>query len=178
MRHRIHGAIWLRIAHLKSRFAWFWDFSVFAILSIVFRLVSIVFWHLLNISAIFWGHQKDAQRKTMQYGCGISSRSALGTRWVRKTMPRIAYCPELIAIGGLGHPGKLFSLIFICFHRFHEDLWLSGARRLASLWQAVAACGGLWPGSPTPLRWCNNARCILQYSYIAICRMGDCKVLQ
>ena len=142
MRHWIRGAILLRIAYLKSHFSWFWGFSVFDILLIVFRLVSIVFWYLFNVSAIFWGHQKDARRKTMQYGCGISSRSALGTRFVTKTMPRIAYCPELIAIGGLGHPGKLFSLIFIGFHWFQEDLKLSGARRLASLWRPVGPCGG------------------------------------
>ena len=28
IRYRICGAIWLRIAYVKSRFAWFWDFSV------------------------------------------------------------------------------------------------------------------------------------------------------
>ena len=37
-------------------------------------------------------------------------------RYVTKTIPRIAYCFELIAIGCLGHPGELFSLIFIGFH--------------------------------------------------------------
>ena len=99
-----------------------------------FRLVSFVFWHLFNASAIFRGHQKDAQRKIMQYGCGISSRSVVGTRLVTKTMPRIAYCPELVAIGGLGHPGKLFSLIFIDFSRIWGHLGPEG-------WPA---CGGLW----------------------------------
>ena len=138
-------------------------FQCFCISFIVFRLVSIVFWHLFNISAIFWGHQKDAQRKTMQYGCGISSRSALGTRWVTKTMPRIAYCPELIAIGGLGHPGKLFSLIFIGSHWFQQDLMLSGPRRLAGLWRAVAACGNLWQDYPTPFRMLQSVSCTLQY---------------
>ena len=39
-----------------------------------------------------------------------------GTRYVTKTIPRIAYCFELIAIGCLGHPGQLFSLILISFH--------------------------------------------------------------
>ena len=69
----------------------------------------------------------------MQYGCGISSRSALGTRWVTKTVRRIAYCPELIAIGGLGHPGKLFSLISGGF----EAIWGQKVSR------PVATCGNL-----------------------------------
>ena len=163
MRHWIRGAIWLRIAYLRRKFAWFWDFSVFYILLIVFGLVSIVFWYLFNVSAIFWGHQKDAQRKTMQYGFGISCRSALGIRWVTKTMPRIAYCPELIASGGLGHPGKLFSLVFIGFHWFQGDLRLSGARKLAGLWRPVAACWPLWQICPTPFRMLQSVSCTLQY---------------
>ena len=109
---------WLRIAYLKSKCVWFWDCSVFDILLIVLRMVSIVFRHLFNSSAISWGHQKDAQRKTMQYGGGIWSRSAEGTWLVIKTMSHIAYCLEPIAIGGQGCPGKLFSLISIGFHWF------------------------------------------------------------
>ena len=35
IQHWIRGTIWLRIAYLKSRIAWFWDFSVFGILSMV-----------------------------------------------------------------------------------------------------------------------------------------------
>ena len=95
-----------------------------------FRMVSIVFRHLFHSSAISWGHQKDAQRKTMQYGGGIWSRSAEGTWLVIKTMSHIAYCLEPIAIGGQGCPGKLFSLIFIGFHWFQDDLRLSWARKL------------------------------------------------
>ena len=39
-----------------------------------------------------------------------------GTQLMTKTMPRSAYCSELIAIGGQGCPGKLFLLISIGFH--------------------------------------------------------------
>ena len=47
------------------------------------------------------------------------SGSAVGTRLVTKTMPLIAYCLELTAIGRQGCPGKLFSFIFIDFISFH-----------------------------------------------------------
>ena len=148
------GLIWYAALDLQHNLAadcisqkhlsWFWDFSVFDILLIVFRFVIIVFWHLFDVSSIAWGQQKDAQRKTMQYGCGISSRSALGTRWVTKTMPRIAYCPELIAIGSLGHPGKLFSLISIDFHGF-SWVFIGFSRIWGYLGpEGWPACGPLW----------------------------------
>ena len=124
----------------QKSFSWFGDFSVLEILLIVLGLVSIVFWYLFNVSAIFWGHQKDAQRKTVQYGCGISSWSALGTRWGTKTMPRIAYCPELIAIGGRGHSGKLFSLIFHWFSLISGGFEAIWGQKVG---HPVATCGGL-----------------------------------
>ena len=56
-----------------------------------------------------------------------------------------------------------FPLIFIGSHWSQQDLRPSGARGLAGLWRALAACGSLWQDYPSPLRWCNKARCILQY---------------
>ncbi len=108
----------------------------------------------LYVSVLFSGHQKDVQRKTIQSGGGISSRSAVKTRLVTKTMPRIAHCWELIATGGQGCPGKLVSLIFIGFQWFQEDLRLSGP-------ESWATCGGLWQISAAPLRW-YKVGCLLQ----------------
>ena len=80
----------------------------------------------------------------MLYGGGISSRFAEGTRLVTKTMPRISYCLEPIAIEGQGCPGKLFSLIFIGFHWFPLISGGFEATWGQKVGQPVAGCGGLW----------------------------------
>ena len=109
-----------------------------------FWFIGIAFWHTFQVSIMFSSSPKGAQRKTFQYGSRISSRSAVGTRLVTKTMPIIAYCLVHIATGGQGQPAKLFSLICIGFHWFQTDLRPSWARGLAGLGRPVAACGGLW----------------------------------
>ena len=50
----------------------------------------------------------------------------MGTLLVTKTMPHVAYFLELIAIGGQGHPGKMFPFAFIDFHGIQMDLRPSG----------------------------------------------------
>ena len=106
-----------------------------------FSFIAITFWHQMQVSVMFWSSQKDAQRKTMQYGGGVSSRSAVGTRLVTKTMPCIAIGSQGCPYWGPGVSRELFSLIFALFSlisRLFEAIW--GWR----LEQPGAPCGGLW----------------------------------
>ena len=77
----------------------------------------------------------------MQYGGGVSSRSAVGTRLVTKTMPHIAIGSQGCPYWG---PGVSREAVFIDSHLF---LLIPGgfeairARRLGSLWTPVAPSG-------------------------------------
>ena len=108
-------------------------------------LIGVAFWHQIQVSAMFWSSQKDVQRKTIQCGGEISSRSAVGTWLVTKTMPRIAIGSQGCPYWG---PGVSREAVLIDFHGFPL---------------IPRGCGGLCRRSPTPLGWCNKARCILQY---------------
>ena len=104
----------------------------------------------------------------MQYGGGISSRSAVGTRLVTKTMPRIAIGSQGCPYWG---PGVSREAVFICFYWFSlisggfEAIWVQKVGR------PVAACGGLWQPVASSGRFvlpleddAIGVSCILQYS--------------
>ena len=125
----------------KKSFCLILSFQCFCLLVNGLWLIGVAFWHQIQVSAMFWSSQKDAQRKTIQCGGGISSRSAVGTRLVTKTMPRIAIGSQGCPYWG---PGVSREAVFIDCHWFSL---ISGgfeairARKLGSLWHRVIPCG-------------------------------------
>ena len=99
----------------------------------------------------------------MQYGCGISSRSAVGTWLVTKTMPRIAIGSQGCPYWG---PGVSREAVFIDFHRLSSisigfwGIWACGGQAVS---QPVAACGPQFQICPTPFRMLQSVCCTLQY---------------
>ena len=143
MWHWIRGAIWLRIAYFKSPFAWFWDFSVFAILLMVSDSFASHFDTKFRFLLCFEAAKKTRNTKPFNVVVEFCLDLLWGPVWWQKRCHASPLEARGIHIGGQGCPGKLFSWIFIGFHWFQGDLWLSGDRRLAGLWRPVAGCGGL-----------------------------------
>ena len=142
MRHWIRGAIWLRIAYLKSQFAWFWDFRVSVILLMVFDSLVLHFDTQLGFLLCFEAAKKTRNAKPFNVVVEFRLDLLWGPDWWQKRCHASPLEARGVHIGGQGCPGKLFSLTFIGFHWFQEDLKPPGARRLAGLWRPVAASGG------------------------------------
>ena len=124
--------------------------------------------------------------QTWHLGAGLARRLPNAARRVPGCRNSTNWKP-LASQMGAKRPRRLISLIFIDFHRFSfilkgfRDIRACGGQEFGQpvvLWRPVATCRNQFHICPTPLRWCNKASCTLQYRKIAICRMGDCKVLQ
>ena len=90
---------------------------------------------------MFSSSPKGAQRKTVQYGSRISSRSAVGAPIGDKNTanPRL-----LLSAHRQWRPGATGEAVFIDFHRF--SLISEGFEAIfgQKVGQPVAGCGGLW----------------------------------
>ena len=145
MRHWIRGAIWLRIAYLKSRFAWFWDFSVFFILLTVYHLLPLHFDTKCRFLLCFEAAKKTRNAKPCNMVVEFRLDLLWGSDWWQKRCHALQLEARGVHIGGQECPGKLFSLIFMGFHWFQVDWRPPGARGFAGLWRAVGPCGRIIP---------------------------------
>ena len=87
--------IWCHDACLQSWVSRFWYFMLLWDIVNDFRLIGIIFWHLIHVSVLSRGNPKDAKRKTVHASYGLLSRSLVllwRHDWSFKV--RLLYCPR------------------------------------------------------------------------------------
>ena len=142
MRHWIRGTIWLRIAYLKSRFAWFWDFSVFAILLMVSGSLVMHFDTNLSFLPCFKADKNTCNAKPFNMGVKFCIDLLRGPDLWQKRCHASPIAQSSLPLGAWGIQAS-------CFHWLSLVFWfslISGG--FEAIWgqkvgQPVAACGGL-----------------------------------
>ena len=142
--HWIRGTIWLRIAYLQSRFAWFWDFGVFAILLMVSDSLVLHFDTNLSFLPCFKAAKKTRNAKPCNMVVELRIDLLRGPNLWQKRCHTSPIALSSLPVGARGVQGSCFhwfSLVFMYFRRIWGHPGPEGWAACGGLWQPVAGCG-------------------------------------
>ena len=162
----IQNATWLRIAYLKSRSAWFWDFSVFAILLMVSGSLVLHFDTDLSFLLCFKAVKKTRNAKPFNMVVEFCIDLLRGPDLWQKRCHASPIAQSSLPLGAWGIQASCFhwfSLVFIDFRRIWGYLGPEGWPACGALWRPVAPCGSEMQRSHTPFRMLQSVSCTLQY---------------
>ena len=155
MRHWIRGTIWVRIACFRSRFAWFWDFSVFVILLMVSDALVLHFDTKFRFLLCFEAAKKTRNAKPFNMVVEFRIDLLRGPDLWQKRCHASFIALSSLPLGARGSQGSCFhwsSLVFIDFSRVWGYLGPEGWPACGALWRPVASSGGF----VIPLLECCN----------------------